>query len=167
MYAGDPEKTFLMVSVKDKNQNSLRFLWFCNISSYDSKVKIVRFARVAFRGFSRPLLPNATIKHHMKKYQDFDPMFVNKFLYPIYIHDNTLEGINVASGFELYSKAGWYRKYNTGIAIHHNTAVYRYTVSHVPRPLPSCTLTQSSAHHCTLVLAVKTEAKQHTMQNPK
>ena len=54
---GDIEKAFLMVSVKEEDRDSLRFLWVANPNEEDPAVIILRFARVVFGASSSPFLP--------------------------------------------------------------------------------------------------------------
>ena len=62
---GDIEKAFLMVSVKEEDRDSLRFLWVTNPKEENSEVITLRFTRVVFGVTSSPFLLNATINHHM------------------------------------------------------------------------------------------------------
>ena len=87
---GDIEKAFLMVSVQEKDRDSLRFLWTRDVSKEVPEVVAFRFARVVFGVNSSPFLLNATIDHHMRKYQESDPLFVDKCLSSVYVDDVSL-----------------------------------------------------------------------------
>ncbi|XP_022810145.1 uncharacterized protein LOC111347153 [Stylophora pistillata] len=76
----DTEKAFLNVSVAENNRNVLRFLWVDDIKKKRPEVVVVRFSRVIFGVSSSPFLLNATIKHHMERYEEDDPEFVKTFL---------------------------------------------------------------------------------------
>lgn len=103
--AGVIEKAFLMVSVKEEDRDTLRFLWVRDIKEDNPEVMILRFTRVAFGVSSSPFLLNATIKHHMETYREVDPGFIKKLLHSIYVDDVTLGAEDVVSGYELYLKA--------------------------------------------------------------
>ena len=50
----------------------------------------MRYTLVIFAINSSPSLLNATIDHHMWRYQAIDPLFVEKFLSSVYIDDVSL-----------------------------------------------------------------------------
>ena len=77
--AGDIEKAFVMVLVQEKDRDSLRFLWTRDVNRETPDVIVLRFTRVVFGVNSSPLLLNATIEHHMRKYQEIDPSFMTNF----------------------------------------------------------------------------------------
>ena len=68
-------------------------------------VIVLRFTRVVFGVNSSPFLLNATIDHHMRKYQEIDPSFVDKFLSSVYVDDVSLGSNDVESTYELYLKS--------------------------------------------------------------
>ena len=103
--AGDIEKAFLMVSVRKKDRDSLRFLWTHDVNRDSPEVVVMRFTRVVFGVNSSPFLLNATIDHHMRRYQAIDPLFVDKFLSSIYVDDVSLGSNDVESTYELYLKS--------------------------------------------------------------
>ena len=86
-FAGDIEKAFLNVSVAEENRDVLRFLWFDDVKKESPEVVVLRFARVVFGVTSSPFLLNATVKHHVERYEEEDPEFVETFLRSIYVDD--------------------------------------------------------------------------------
>ena len=94
-----------MVSVQEKDRDSLRFLWTHDVSREAPEVVTLRFARVVFGVNASPFLLNATIDHHVRKYQESDPLFVDKFLSSIYVDDVSLGSGDVESTYELYLKS--------------------------------------------------------------
>ena len=66
-----------MVSVQEKDRDSLKFLWICGVNGEKPDVIVLRFTRVVFGVNSSPFLLNATIDHHMRKYQEIDPLLTN------------------------------------------------------------------------------------------
>ena len=83
----DIEKAFLMVSVSEEDRDALRFLWIHDINAQLPRLVIMRFARVVFGVSASPFLLNATIRRHVEKYRDEDPLFVDKFNRSIYVDD--------------------------------------------------------------------------------
>ncbi len=69
----DIEQAFLNVEVNEKDRDCLRFLWVNDILNDDREVIIYRFCRVVFGLNSSPFLLNATLRHHVSKYNDFRP----------------------------------------------------------------------------------------------
>ena len=68
----------------------------------EPKVITMRFTRVVFRLSSSPFLLNATIKHHIEQYEQFDPDFIRTFLESIFVDDLTSGDRDADSSFELY-----------------------------------------------------------------
>lgn len=82
---GDIEKAFLMVRVAESDRDSLRFLWVDDVCKTEPKILPLRFTRVVFGVTSSPFLLNATVKHHIERYRNNDPMFVEKILNSTYV----------------------------------------------------------------------------------
>ena len=59
----DIVKAFLQLQLKPEDRDVHRFLWEC-----DGEVRVMRFLRVTFGVSSSPFLLNATIRHHLSKY---------------------------------------------------------------------------------------------------
>ena len=66
-----------------------RFLWYDTI---DLKIVIYRFLRVVFGLTSSPFLLNATIRHPLSKYIQFERNFVEKFLEDLIYVDHLTSG---------------------------------------------------------------------------
>lgn len=103
--AGDIEKAFLNVSVVEEDRDVLRFLWFDDAKKENPKVFVLRFARVVFGVTSSPFLLNATVKHHVERYEDDDPEFFETFLRSIYVDDLSTGGDTDEEAFQLYIKS--------------------------------------------------------------
>ena len=100
--AADMEKAFLMVGITPQDRDVLRFLWIDDIKSKVPKIKVFRFTRVVFGVSSSPFLLNATIRHHVEKYSDAYPKFVDTFLRSIYVDDISYGADIVDQAYELY-----------------------------------------------------------------
>ena len=103
--AGDIEKAFLNVSVAEEDRDVLRFLWFDDVKKEYPEVIVRRFVRVVFGVQSGPLLLNATLKHHVERYGEEDPEFVETFLRSIYVDNLSSEGGTDEEAYELYIKS--------------------------------------------------------------
>ena len=69
------------------------------------KIVIYRFLRVIFGLTSSPFLLNATIRHQLSQYIQFERNFVEKFLEDLYVDDTTSGTKSVEEGKEFYVKA--------------------------------------------------------------
>ena len=101
----DIEKAFLMVSVSEEDRDALRFLWIHDINAQLPRLVIMRFARVVFGVSASPFLLNATIRRHVEKYRDEDPLFVDKFNRSIYVDDLIFGAKTEDEALELFTKA--------------------------------------------------------------
>ena len=83
----------------------LRFLWVDDIDNPSPEIVVPRFTRVVFGVSSSPFLLNTTIKHHIERYKEADPEFVEKFLRFIYVDDLSSGAPESNKGYELYLKS--------------------------------------------------------------
>ena len=72
----DVEKAFLMVSVSEQD----RFLWVNDVEKASPVIVPMRFTRVVFGVSASPFLLNATVTHHLLKYQKSCPTLVDTLL---------------------------------------------------------------------------------------
>ena len=104
-FAGDIEKAFLNVSVAEEDRDVLRFLWVDDVTKESPEVVVLRFARVVFGVSSSPFLLNATIKHHIERYEEEDPGFVETFLRSICVDDLNTGGDTEKEAYQMYIKS--------------------------------------------------------------
>ena len=100
---GDIEKAFLNVEVDPEDRDCLRFLWVEKPPDL-SQVVVYRFCRVVFGLNASPFLLNATLRHHVKRYEISDPRFVAKLLDSFYVDDFVGGGATAQESMELYQK---------------------------------------------------------------
>ena len=100
--AADIEKAFLMIGITPQDRDVLRFLWIDDIKSMVPKIEVFRFTRVVFGVSSSPFLLNATIRHHVERYSDAYPNFVDTFLRSIYVDDVSYGADSIDHAYELY-----------------------------------------------------------------
>ena len=94
-----------MISIFEPDRDALRFLWVDDINKESAETVVLRFARVVFGVLSSPFLLNATIRHHLKKYADIHPEFVEAFLRSVYVDDVSFGSENDDDTFELFRKS--------------------------------------------------------------
>ena len=102
---GDIEKAFLMVDMAEEDRDVLRFLWVDDIDNPSPEIVVLRFTRVVFGVSSSPFLLKATIKHHIERYKEADPEFVEKFLRSIYVDDLSSGAPETNKGYEVQTQA--------------------------------------------------------------
>jgi hypothetical protein len=92
------------VEVDEADRDCLRFLWVNDIESDKLETVVYMFCRVVFGLNASPFLLNATLRHHVSKYLETDPEFVQKVLESFYV-DNLVSGEStVDKAFQLYDK---------------------------------------------------------------
>ena len=102
--AADVEKAFLMISIAPEDRNALRFLWPADITEDPPNIQTLRFTRVVFGVTCSPFLLNATVRHHVQKYQKEDPAFVKTVLDSIYVDDVTFGAEDEEAAYQLFTK---------------------------------------------------------------
>ena len=99
---GDIEKAFLNVEVDETDRDCLRFLWVKDIDSEVHETVVYQFCRVVFGLNASPFLLNATLRHHILKYLQSDPQFVQKVLESFYVDDLVSGDSTVKKTLELH-----------------------------------------------------------------
>ena len=102
---GDLEKALLNVSVHPDDRNVLRFLWVSDVHSDSPEIVVKKFARLVFGVSPSPFLLSGALEYHVKKYQDVDPEFVQRFLSGLYVDDLSSGDKSVYYSFQLYLKS--------------------------------------------------------------
>ena len=83
----DIEKAFLMISIAKKDRDVLRFLWYRDAFGDQLDIMELRFTRVVFGVLYSPFLLNATIRHHLEKYETTHPSLIKKLQRSLYVDD--------------------------------------------------------------------------------
>ena len=89
---GDIEKAFLNVEVDREDRDYLPFLWVKDVVSGDLETVVYWFCRVVFGLNASPFLLNATLRYHIEKFAESDPIFVQKMKDEFYV-DNLVSGV--------------------------------------------------------------------------
>jgi len=98
----DIGKALLMIAVKKKDRDVLRFLWVDDVNSTEPKIVEYRFAQVVFGVTSSPFLFNATFLKHITSYEREDPEFVNQMLRSLYVDYLSLSLEDEVKAYQLY-----------------------------------------------------------------
>ena len=80
-----------MISIAKKDRDVLRFLWYGDAFGDQQDLMELRFTRVVFGVSSSPFLLNATIWHHLEKYEATHPSLIQKLQRSLYV-DNVVCG---------------------------------------------------------------------------
>ena len=94
----DIEKAF----VARKDQYVLRFLWFNDACADQQDLIELRFTRVVFGVSSSPFLLNATLQHHIKKYETTHSSVVEKLHRSLYVDDLASGAEDEEQAYQLY-----------------------------------------------------------------
>jgi len=81
-FAADISKAFLRVGLQEDDRDYTRFLWPENPHDENSKLQTYRFRAVLFGATSSPFLLQATLNHHLEKY---DSMYAEKIKASLYV----------------------------------------------------------------------------------
>ena len=99
----DIEKAFLMISVAKKDRDVLRFMWYKDVHADQLELMELRFARVVFGVSSSPFLLNATLRHHLEKYEATQPDLIKKLLRSMYVDDLASGAEDEEQAFEMFT----------------------------------------------------------------
>lgn len=99
----DIEKAFLMISVAKKDRDVMRFWWYKNMHADQLELMELRFARVVFGVSSSPFLLNATIRHHLERYEAAQPDLIKKLLRSLYVDDLTSGAEDEEQAFQMFT----------------------------------------------------------------
>ena len=102
---GEVEKAYLMISFADCDRDILRFLWVKDVKDPNSEITTMRFARVVFGVLSSLFLLNATLNHHMAKFEFVDLQFVHKFHRSFYVDVLASGAQDVEDAYDFYAKS--------------------------------------------------------------
>lgn len=82
-------KAFLLIFIREKDRDVLRFLWIDNFFRPNQELKFVtmRMTRVPFGASPSPFLLAATIRHHLRKYEDMYPEVTSALKECLYVDD--------------------------------------------------------------------------------
>lgn len=94
-----------MISISPEDRDALRFFWVDDIAKDVPEIIVLRFARVVFGVSSSPFLLNATLDHHIQKYEPVDPVFVKHLKQSMYVDDLSAGESNEQDAYQFYLKS--------------------------------------------------------------
>lgn len=101
----DIKQAFNQVEIHPEHQDFLRFLWYENPLDSSSPLISYRFLRLVMGLTSSPFILNATIRHHLQKFEASDSVFVNDFLRDLYVDDCPSGSASLSEAKEFYEKS--------------------------------------------------------------
>ena len=101
---GDMEKAFLQISIDPEQRDLLRFLWMEDANLDNPKCSKFRFSQLPFGLTCSPFILNATIRHHLKRYEESDPQFVCNVVKSLYVDDYACAFASEDEAFKCYKK---------------------------------------------------------------
>ena len=90
------------MSIPEGQRDLLCFLWIDTTEPRNPNIIKLRFARLAFWLASSPCILNATIKHHLEKYNSKQPKFVANVTNSLYVDDFAFSASSVEDVFTTY-----------------------------------------------------------------
>eukprot|EP00112_Aurelia_sp_Birch-Aquarium-sp1_P002538 Seg128.14 transcript_id=Seg128.14/GoldUCD/mRNA.D3Y31 product="hypothetical protein" protein_id=Seg128.14/GoldUCD/D3Y31 len=102
---GDIEKAFLNIEIHPQDRDSLRFLWLKDIHAKDPEFIVYRFLRFLFGCNASPFLLNCVLRHHIRRYEEEDPEFVNTLIGGFFVDDLVTGCGDPQEALTLYEKA--------------------------------------------------------------
>lgn len=75
-----------------------------NVEGENAETLVYRFCRVVFGLNASPFLLNATLRHHVSKFTEIDPKFVQKVLENFYVDDFVSGESDTEKAFDLFDK---------------------------------------------------------------
>ena len=98
----DIEKAFLMIGIKEADQEVLRFLWYKDVTVNRPELQAYKFTRVVFGVSLSPYLLNATIDKHLSQFEDTHSSTVKKIRDSIYVDDIVTGFASVLEAFQFF-----------------------------------------------------------------
>ena len=80
-------RAIFIANANAKQQDLLRFLWVDDVGSLEPRVEVYRVTRACFGVISSPYFLNATIRHHLSKYEEANREFVENVIQSLYYDD--------------------------------------------------------------------------------
>ena len=102
----DITKAFLQISIDERDRDALRFLWTENLpKNGETQQCVMRMTRVPFGATTSPFLLTATIRHHLEKYEETEPLTVGILKDCLYVDDLISGAETVEDAYILYRTA--------------------------------------------------------------
>ena len=101
----DIEKTFLMVGIKEHDQDFLCLLWFEQPDDLHSEIVHLRFAQLIIGLCPSPAILGAVINQHLMRYKDDLPELVHQVETSLYIDDSAADADCLSNATQFYEQS--------------------------------------------------------------
>ena len=102
----DIEKAFLQISIKEKDRDALRFLWYRKSpDGTTTKLIHLRFRRLVFGLKSSPSILGYVINEHLGKFENVQPEIVKLLKNQLFVDDLAGGANSVEEGFQLFESS--------------------------------------------------------------
>ena len=91
-----------LLAVENSDSDVLRFLWYCDINERSSAPAVYRFLRIVFGVTKGLFILNATLKHHLNRYEQTDSEITKNLLNSLYVDDITTGGYSESEVVRMY-----------------------------------------------------------------
>ncbi|XP_056094778.1 uncharacterized protein LOC130073406 [Rhinichthys klamathensis goyatoka] len=106
-FTADIKKAFLQISLAEKDRDAVRFLWLTAPPHEDAgeTLRVLRMTRVVFGVSPSPFLLAATVRKHLKEYEDQLPEVVKIIKESLYVDDLISSASDVENAFSITTGA--------------------------------------------------------------
>ncbi|KAL0152239.1 hypothetical protein M9458_051962 [Cirrhinus mrigala] len=106
-FTADIKKSFLQISLAEKDRDAVRFLWLAAPRNEDrgEKLHVLWMTRVVFGVSPSPFLLAATVRKHLKKYETQLPEVVKIIKESLYVDDFISSASDVEKAFSITANA--------------------------------------------------------------
>ena len=101
----DVEKAFLMIGIRSKDRDALRFLWFDDPNECHPNLAIYRFKRLVFGLRPSPSILGSIISHHLERYSHSDPKIIPLLKESFYVDDLVTGENDLDESFHIYKRS--------------------------------------------------------------
>jgi hypothetical protein len=101
----DIEKAFLMIGIRTRDRDSLRFLWFDDPNECHPRLTIYRFKRLVFGLRPSPSILGSIISHHLERYSHSDPKITSLLKESFYVDDLVTGEEGLDESFHIYKRS--------------------------------------------------------------
>ncbi|GFU57369.1 reverse transcriptase domain-containing protein [Trichonephila clavipes] len=102
-FSADIERAFLMISIAVEERKFLKFLWFPD--NYNENFKFMQMTRLPFGCKTSPFILSATIKGHIRQFQEHKPKSVEMLDTSLYVDDLYFGVKDIYEAYELSKDA--------------------------------------------------------------
>ena len=98
-------KAFLNIEIHPQDRDCIRFLCLDNIHAEKPETVVYKFQRVCFGCSPSPFLLNCVLGHHIERYKEEDPEFVDELVGGFFVDDLVTGSRCIQEALALYEQA--------------------------------------------------------------